>query len=301
MHNTLTNARVYPVPAELLSSPVLRLVLARTATLNGGTGTYLLPQAFPEGSPTHPAYASGHSTYIGAGVAMLKAFSEDGPSLNPQVPDANGTALVSCSGGTLMMFDELDKLASNIGVARLFAGVHYRSDHDHAVRLGELAAYRTLQDWTRLDPESFIGFRARPFNGETQLIINPTTTLPNAVSKVLTFFLVSATSGAVIRTLVNGSLVDLGDLAAQGHTQLDIRANVTPATAVQSVRFYCDGQPWEPDNTASYEVGDTVDVNNGNPVVLAAGTHAPRVIPFSGGNAFGVTGVPLTIRFTVQD
>ncbi|MFP2930255.1 vanadium-dependent haloperoxidase [Pyxidicoccus sp. 3LG] len=300
VHNTLTNARVYPVPSELLNSPVLPLVLARNATLNGGTGTYLLSQAFPEGSPTHPAYASGHSTYIGAGVAMLKAFYNDAPIISPSVPNATGTELVAYTGGTLMMFDELDKLASNIGVGRLFAGVHYRSDHDHAVRLGELAAYRTLQDWTRLYPETFIGFQARPFNAENSLIINPQTVLPNAVSKVLTFSLVNATSGVVIRTLVNGSLVDLSDLAAQGHTQLDIRADVAPASAVQCVRFYYDGTPFEPDNTASYEIGDTEDTN-GRPFALTAGTHALRVIPFSADNAHGLTGVPLTIRFTVQN
>ncbi|HEV7516945.1 MAG TPA: twin-arginine translocation signal domain-containing protein, partial [Thermoanaerobaculia bacterium] len=32
------------------------------------TGTWLLPMAFPEGSPTHPAYASGHATVAGASI-----------------------------------------------------------------------------------------------------------------------------------------------------------------------------------------------------------------------------------------
>jgi hypothetical protein len=300
VHNTLTGARTYPVPAELLASPVLPLVLARTATLNGGTGTYLLPQAFPEGSPTHPAYASGHSTYIGAGVAMLKAFYNDAPIINPQVPDSTGTSLVAYGGGTLMMFDELDKLASNIGVGRLFGGVHWRSDHDHASRLGELAAYRTLVDWTRLYPETFVGFQARPFLAENSLVINPQTVLPNAVSKVLTFSLVNASTGVVIRTLVNGSLVDLSDLAAQGHTSLDIRADVTPTNVVQSVRFYYDNVPSEIDNTANYEIGDQEDTN-GRIFSLVAGTHVLRALPFSGDNATGLTGVPLTIRFTVQN
>jgi hypothetical protein len=37
---------------------------------------FLLPMAFPEGSPTHPAYGAGHATVAGACVTVLKAFFE---------------------------------------------------------------------------------------------------------------------------------------------------------------------------------------------------------------------------------
>lgn len=37
---------------------------------------YLLPMAFPEGSPMHPSYAAGHATVAGACVTILKAFFE---------------------------------------------------------------------------------------------------------------------------------------------------------------------------------------------------------------------------------
>lgn len=36
----------------------------------------LLPMAFPEGSPMHPAYGAGHATVAGACVTILKAFFE---------------------------------------------------------------------------------------------------------------------------------------------------------------------------------------------------------------------------------
>ncbi|MGK7893501.1 MAG: hypothetical protein AB4372_07725, partial [Xenococcus sp. (in: cyanobacteria)] len=39
-----------------------------------GDPTALLPMAFPEGSPMHPAYGAGHATVAGACVTMLKAF-----------------------------------------------------------------------------------------------------------------------------------------------------------------------------------------------------------------------------------
>ncbi|AKJ02271.1 hypothetical protein ATI61_108341 [Archangium gephyra] len=85
-------ARTYPVNDELLDSPVLQRMFVRNQVLNGGTeGTYLLAQAFPEGSPVHPAYGSGHSTYEGAGMTMLKAFFKtDLPVQNPVVPSADG-------------------------------------------------------------------------------------------------------------------------------------------------------------------------------------------------------------------
>ncbi|MFP2903542.1 hypothetical protein ACLESD_00395 [Pyxidicoccus sp. 3LFB2] len=305
VHNTLTNAASYPVPEELMNSPVLPLVLARTAARNaerglGSAGTYLLPQAFPEGSPLHPAYGSGHSTYMGAGVAVLKAFFDNAPIRLPQVPNTDGTALVPYSG-TLMLHDELDKLAANIGVARLFAGVHYRSDHDNAVRLGELAALRTLVDWTRQYPETFPGFNAQPINAEVPLFLNASTQLPNAVSKVVGFAVVDAVTGTHAQTLVNGSVVDLSTLASLGYTQLEIRATVAPANVVESVRFYYDNEPWEPDDTAPYEIGDTVSVNNESVFALTVGTHVLRCLPFSQNDADGLSGVPLTLRFTVQN
>ena len=37
-------------------------------------GTYLLSQAFPEGSPLHPAYPTGHGTVAGACITVLKFF-----------------------------------------------------------------------------------------------------------------------------------------------------------------------------------------------------------------------------------
>ncbi|MCW3111056.1 MAG: phosphoesterase, PA-phosphatase related protein [Segetibacter sp.] len=40
-------------------------------------GTYLLPQAFIEGCPAHPAYASGHATVAGACVTVLKAWFDE--------------------------------------------------------------------------------------------------------------------------------------------------------------------------------------------------------------------------------
>jgi hypothetical protein len=38
------------------------------------TGSWWLPQAYPEGSPTHPAYPAAHAVNAGACATVLKAF-----------------------------------------------------------------------------------------------------------------------------------------------------------------------------------------------------------------------------------
>jgi hypothetical protein len=40
-------------------------------------GSYLLPQAYPEDSPTHASHPIGHATIAGACVAILKAFFDE--------------------------------------------------------------------------------------------------------------------------------------------------------------------------------------------------------------------------------
>ncbi len=61
-------------------------VLGRVLTANGNK-SYLLPMAYPEGCPLHPAYAAGHPTVAGACVTVLKAiFYEDAKLSGLKVP-----------------------------------------------------------------------------------------------------------------------------------------------------------------------------------------------------------------------
>jgi hypothetical protein len=55
--------------------------------------SYFLPQAFPEGSPTHPAYPTGHGAVAGACITALKFFFDGTFAIeNPLVPSGGGTA-----------------------------------------------------------------------------------------------------------------------------------------------------------------------------------------------------------------
>lgn len=129
-------------------------------------GSALLPMAFPEGSPTHPAYPAGHATLSGACATVLKAFfNEDFVIPDPVIASADGSALDPWTGEDLTVGGELDKLANNITLGRDWAGVHYRSDGD-GVRLGEQVAIAILQDYARTYNEDFEGWELTTFDGQ---------------------------------------------------------------------------------------------------------------------------------------
>ena len=145
---------------------------------------YLLPMAFPEGSPMHPAYGAGHATVAGACVTVLKAFFELSPNevskpglgqplpvektveaqwwkqanfsdrmklRNVYVPPADPWAsALDASGafrpGALTIEGELNKLAANIALGRNMAGVHFYSDYYDSLRMGERVAVGILQE-----------------------------------------------------------------------------------------------------------------------------------------------------------
>jgi membrane-associated phospholipid phosphatase len=67
------------------------------------------------GTPRHPTYPSGHSTVGGAASEVLSHYF---PELRAP----------------------LDDLADNSGLARMWAGIHYRADHEFGVSLGRAVA-----------------------------------------------------------------------------------------------------------------------------------------------------------------
>ena len=122
--------------------------------------SWFLSQAFPEGSPTHPAYPTGHGAVAGACITVLKFFF-DGDFIipNPQVPSADGTSLGNYTGsnaGQLTVNGELNKLAHNISFAHgIHAGIHWRSDSDTSIELGEAVALSYLHDLSHTYNERF--------------------------------------------------------------------------------------------------------------------------------------------------
>ncbi|MEM7173057.1 MAG: vanadium-dependent haloperoxidase [Pseudomonadota bacterium] len=134
-------------------------------------GNFLLPMAFGEGSPMHPAYGAGHATVAGACVTVLKAFFDTGTVLGKNAdkddcncgkdgfyrkishpvqytPPAKGCDKldrheIHCP---LTLEGELNKLAANISIGRNMAGVHYYSDYYDSLRMGEEIAIGMLEE-----------------------------------------------------------------------------------------------------------------------------------------------------------
>jgi len=109
-----------PRPAEVDYRVRVLFNTAVNATGSGDGDRRLQPLPSP-GTPRHPSYPSGHSTLGGAASEILSYY----------FPDYTA---------------EFDQLADNAGMARLWAGIHYRSDHLQGVRLGRSVARLIIEE-----------------------------------------------------------------------------------------------------------------------------------------------------------
>ncbi len=136
----------------------------------------MLSQAFPEGSPVHPAYPTGHGTVAGACITLLK-FIFDGsfPIPNPIVPTSDGLSLEPYTGsdaGQLTVNGELNKLGHNVTFGHgIHAGIHWRSDSDTSLMLGEAVALNFLNERAKTYNEPFT-IQLTKFDGTTATISN---------------------------------------------------------------------------------------------------------------------------------
>jgi hypothetical protein len=162
VHNTITGVATYPIHKDVLNSGAVAQVFTKH-------GSYLLPAAYPEGSPQHPSYAEGHGVIAGACVTALKAFFNEASVIaHPVVASDDGQSLVPYTGSDaaqITVGGELNKLANNVALGRDIAGVHWRSDAEQALLLGEKVAISILRDQRHTYNESFSGFTFTRFNG----------------------------------------------------------------------------------------------------------------------------------------
>jgi hypothetical protein len=170
VHMSKTHKAAYPLDSDVLNS-------AAPAMAYRNNGTYFLPQAYPEGCPQHPSYAQGHASIAGACATILKAaFDGDAPFsalTNSKIVTANedGLSLVPYTGSDasqITVNGEINKIASNIGLGRDFAGIHWRSDCTAGLILGEAVAISILGDQRNVYAgEGFAGFTITKFDGTT--------------------------------------------------------------------------------------------------------------------------------------
>ena len=164
VHNTITGVASYPIHREVLNSAAVGQIFSKY-------GTYLLPAAFPEGNPQHPSYPEAHGVVAGACATALKAFFNEAFVLpNPVVASDDGQSLLPYTGadaGQITVGGELNKLADNVALGRDIAAVHWRSDAQQALLLGEAVTISILRDQRPTYNEPFSGFTFTKFDGTT--------------------------------------------------------------------------------------------------------------------------------------
>jgi hypothetical protein len=139
-------------------------------------GSWLLSQAFPEGSPAHPSYPTGHGTVAGACITVLKFFFDGSFVMpNPVVAAPDGFSLVPYTGadaGQLTVNGELNKLGHNVSFGHgIHAGIHWRSDTDTSLLIGEAVALSFLRNRARTYNEPFTVSLTK-FDGSVATITN---------------------------------------------------------------------------------------------------------------------------------
>jgi hypothetical protein len=133
------------------NSNVLNSKAVAAAHARNPHGTWLLSQAFADGSPAHPSYPTGHGTAGGAAITILKFFFDGDYRIpQPMVPSSDGLSLRPYEGsdaGEITVNTELNKLARNVTFGHgVGAGIHWRQDSDQSMLLGEAMALSYLRD-----------------------------------------------------------------------------------------------------------------------------------------------------------
>ena len=182
VHARKTNAVPMPQAAQELHPDALNSAVL--PIVHGSYGTYLMPQPFPEGSPTHPCYPTGHGTVGGACITAMKFFFNGSQKIKPLLtaagrnvyePSADGLTLNTYGGsdaGDLDINGELNKLAWNVTAGHgIHAGIHFRSSSYWSILLGEQVALAVLQDRARSYNEPF-SITITKFDGTTAVISN---------------------------------------------------------------------------------------------------------------------------------
>ena len=148
---------------KLQNTVLPRIKSHNTAYFTGGD-SWLLPMAFPEGSPTHPAYGAGHATVAGACVTVLKALFDGDQPIRPLLAAAKGRGegrdILGRGAAEPQRYRAraVRRHRRNDGGRRArqareqrrhranFAGVHWRSDYTASVTLGEEVALHFLKE-----------------------------------------------------------------------------------------------------------------------------------------------------------
>lgn len=160
VHLHLDKRASQPVHEDVLRSEALARSFKRH-------GSYLLAGAYPEGAPNHSSYPGGASASAAVSATILKAFYDESFVIpDPVQPDPRDQRrLIPYEGPPLTIGGELNKLATNVGQGRNWAGIHFRSDAAASLPHSEEVAIALLRDERDSFREPFAGFEFTRFDG----------------------------------------------------------------------------------------------------------------------------------------
>jgi hypothetical protein len=185
-YGALVHARMTGTSSPEAAAELHKDVLnsAAVAQVFSQHGTYLMPLAYPEGSPTHPCFPTGHGTVAGACITALKFFFNGAQKMRPLLlaagsdiaePSSDGLTLNPYTGADrddIDINDELDKLAYNVSFGHgIHAGIHFRSSTYYSILLGEQVALSILRDKARCYNEPF-NITIKKFDGTNVTLSN---------------------------------------------------------------------------------------------------------------------------------
>jgi len=161
------------VHADLKSSATVTATNAANLARSSGASKPFLAMLAAEGSPLHPSYPAGHAAIAGACVTIIKLYIADAAWSSTglsAVQSTDGSALNSytdADASQMTIHGELNKLASNISLGRNMLGVHFRSDGDEGMKLGEKVALQWFKDLKKQQNEAIGDVTIVKFDGSS--------------------------------------------------------------------------------------------------------------------------------------
>ncbi|MEM7570016.1 MAG: bromoperoxidase [Pseudomonadota bacterium] len=127
--------------AGRLSATTDKIKQLNAANPGNKASTVLLPMAFPEGSPMHPAYGAGHATVAGACVTILKAYFDTSAVLAKLEKKTSKKAQKMCAGQPDLLIGfyskaQLERMSDCYDISY----VQYRVDQNGAMLVDETIA-----------------------------------------------------------------------------------------------------------------------------------------------------------------
>lgn len=144
----------YGVPNAILSNPVLPAIRKIQANC-------VLTQAYPSGSPLQPSHPCDKAAMAGACATVMKCFYDIHQDMD--VYKVSNAKLQKIAFHTTLG-DEIDKLACNLSMGGMWAGIQYPVDIIAGLNIGEHVAVLCLRDiiatWSQP-----LSLSLRKFNG----------------------------------------------------------------------------------------------------------------------------------------